>query len=55
MEAMLHSPYGSTVLGTGTVSIGSTPDNQLALSDASVGAHHAEIHPEGQGHSIIDL
>ncbi len=55
MEAMLHSPYGSTVLGTGTVSIGSTPDNQLALQDASVGAHHAEIRPEGQGHSIIDL
>jgi hypothetical protein len=55
MEAMLHSPNGSTVLGTGTVSIGTTPDNQLVLSDASVGAHHAEIRPEGQGHSIIDL
>jgi hypothetical protein len=55
MEAMLHSPNGSTVLGAGTVSIGTTPDNQLVLNDASVGAHHAEIRPEGQGHSIIDL
>jgi hypothetical protein len=55
MEAILHSPYGSTVLGMGTVSIGTTPDNQLVLSDASVGARHAEIRPEGQGHSIIDL
>ncbi|GHO90002.1 hypothetical protein KSF_000500 [Reticulibacter mediterranei] len=55
MEAMLHSPGGSTILGAGIISIGATPDNQLVLSDAGVGTHHAEIRPEGQGHSIIDL
>ena len=55
MEAMLHNPNGSMVLGSGTVSIGSTSDNQLILSDGSAGAHHAEIRSEGQGHSIIDL
>src|ERR1700730_11544408 len=55
MEAMLHNPNGSMILGSGTVSIGSTSDNQLILRDGSAGAHHAEIRSEGQGHSIIDL
>jgi hypothetical protein len=55
MEATLNSPFGRTILGTTAISVGSTSDNQLVLNDASVGSRHAEIRPEGQGYSIVDL
>ncbi len=55
MEATLSSPLGRTILGTNILTIGSAPDNQLVVKDDSVGPHHAEIHPQEQGHSITDL
>jgi hypothetical protein len=36
MGAILHSLSGPTVLGTMTIGIGRTPDNQLILHDANV-------------------
>jgi hypothetical protein len=55
MGAILHSPFGQTILGIAPVSIGSAPGNQLVLNDAGVEAHHAEIRPSGNDYSIVDL
>lgn len=55
MGAILHSPYGQTILGIAPVSIGKARGNQLIVNDASAEAHHAEIRPSGNVYSIVDL
>src|SRR5690348_14711022 len=55
MNAALRSPLGKTALDATVFTIGSSPDNQLVIDDVKVSAHHAEIRPEGQSHSITDL
>ena len=55
MEATLQSPFGRTILGTTTLTIGNTANNQLVLNDASVMAQHAILRPEGQGYNLTDL
>jgi hypothetical protein len=55
MNAALRGPLGKTPLEATVFTIGSSPDNQLVIDDMKVSAHHAEIRPEGQGHSITDL
>ncbi len=54
MEATLNGPFGQTMLGTGVVTLGRAPDNQLSLNDAQASSHHAEIRPEGQGYALVD-
>jgi predicted component of type VI protein secretion system len=55
MEAILNGPSGRITLGPGSLAIGRAADNQLLLNDAKASSHHAEIRPEGQGYSIVDL
>lgn len=55
MDAMLNGPQGRILLGSVTLTMGRAQDNQLVIHDAKVSAHHAEIHLEKHGHSIIDL
>ncbi len=55
MEASLISPLGRTVLGSTKLTIGRAADNNLVVTDPTVSSHHAEIRPEGQGYSIVDL
>ena len=55
MEAALIGPLGRIVLGTTKVTIGRAPDNTLVLGDSRVSSHHAEIRPEGQYFSLVDL
>ena len=55
MEATLDGPSGKTTLGPNALTIGRRPENQLLITDSQASGHHAEIRPEGQGYSIIDL
>jgi FHA domain/NTF2-like N-terminal transpeptidase domain len=55
MEAALNGPTGRISLGPGPLTIGRMPGSQLLLTDPQSSGHHAEIRPEGQGYSIIDL
>ena len=55
MAATLNGPDGQTVLGPTSLTIGRVPGNQLVVHDAKASSHHAEIRPDGQGYSIIDL
>src|SRR5260370_5114124 len=57
MEAALQGPAGRTALGTGVVTLGRAPDNQLVINDSKASSHHAEISQasDGQGYSITDL
>ena len=55
MEAALIGPLGRIVLGITKVTIGRAPDNTLVLGDSKVSSHHAEIRPEGQYYSLVDL
>ena len=55
MAATLNGPDGQTMLGPTLLTIGRAPDNQLVVNDAKASSHHAEIRPDGQGYSIIDL
>jgi predicted component of type VI protein secretion system len=55
MEATLNGPSGRTTLGPSNLTIGRTPDNQMVVNDARASSHHAEIRPNGQGYSIVDL
>src|SRR5437016_2203472 len=55
MGAILHSPYGQTILGIAPVSIGKALGNQLIVNDASAEDHHAEIRLSGNDYSIVDL
>ena len=55
MEVALIGPLGRIVLGITKVTIGRAPDNTLVLGDSNVSSHHAEIRPEGQYFSLVDL
>ena len=55
MEASLNGPLGRTVLGPTTATLGRAPDNTLVLNDPKASSHHAEIRPEGQYYSLVDL
>lgn len=55
MEAVLNGPNGRIMLGPMPLTIGRTPDNQLAVNDIKASSHHAEIRPDGQGYSITDM
>ena len=55
MKAVLNGPQGRTVLESTVFTIGSSPDNSLVIDTIKVSAHHAEIRPEEQGFSIVDL
>lgn len=55
MEAILNGPSGRTELGPTPLTIGRTADNQLVVNDPKASSHHAEVHLEGQGYSLIDL
>src|SRR5438094_8737035 len=55
MEATLNGPTGRTTLGPEILTIGRMPGNQLLITDSQSSGHHAEIRPEGQAYSIIDL
>lgn len=55
MEAALNGPTGRTVLGSTELKIGRAPDNQLVISDTKASGHHAEIRPDGDGYSIVDV
>jgi pSer/pThr/pTyr-binding forkhead associated (FHA) protein len=55
MGATLAGVSGRFELGTTRLSIGRAPDNQLVLTDTQVSGYHAEVLPEGEGYSIIDL
>jgi predicted component of type VI protein secretion system len=55
VEATLNGPFGRVTLGPGNLTIGRIADNQLVVSDAKASSHHAEIRPNGQGYSIVDV
>lgn len=57
MAATLRGPNGQSILEPTSYpyTIGRSPDNQLAVHDAKVSSHHAEIRFQGQGYEIIDL
>lgn len=55
MKIVLTSELGETILGSEKVTIGRGKENTLAISDLTVSRYHAEIRPEGQGYSLIDL
>ena len=55
MEAVLNGPTGRTVLGSTELKIGRAPDNQLVISDTKASGHHAEIRPDGDSYSIVDV
>jgi hypothetical protein len=55
MEMTIQGPFGRKVLGLVPLTIGKAQDNQLVITDPKVSAHHAEIHPAGQGYTITDL
>lgn len=55
MGAALAGVSGRIELGTTRLSIGRALDNQLVLADMQVSGYHAEVIPEGEGYSIIDL
>src|SRR5256885_6372454 len=55
MEAVLQGPAGRTTLGTGVVTLGRAPDNQIVINDSKASSHHAEIRFVGQDYTITDL
>src|ERR1051326_7368019 len=55
MDVALHGPSGRTLLGPSVLTIGRAQSNQLVISDPKASSRHAEIHPAGQGYTIIDL
>ncbi len=55
MEAALQGPAGRITLGTGVVTLGRAPDNQLVINDSKASSHHAEIRFVGQNYTITDL
>lgn len=55
MEAVLLGPLGRTPLGSGELTIGCDPDNQLVVTGIRTAAHHALIRPDSSGYAILDL
>lgn len=55
MEAALNSPYGRTMLGPGSTTIGRATDNQIVVNDPQASSHHAQVYPDGQGYLLVDV
>jgi len=55
MKAILNGAFGQIELGTTKLTIGRSATNQLVLNSSQISAYHAEIRPEGNEYSIIDL
>ncbi|MBE3560874.1 MAG: FHA domain-containing protein [Ktedonobacteraceae bacterium] len=55
MPAALQGPFGRVALDSPTFRLGRAPDNQLAVNDPKVSAHHAIIQLYGQSYSITDV
>ena len=55
MNATLNGPTGRISLSPAPMRVGRVPDNQLVVNDTQVSSHHAQIYPDGQGYSIVDL
>lgn len=55
MEAVLQGPTGRITLGTTVLTIGRVPGSGIEMTDPKSSGRHAEIRPEGQGYSIVDL
>ncbi|HLX58873.1 MAG TPA: FHA domain-containing protein [Ktedonobacteraceae bacterium] len=55
MEAVLLGPLGRTPLGSGELTIGCDPDNQLVVTGIRTAAHHALIRLDSSGYAILDL
>ena len=55
MDAILNGPGGVTQVGSGGITLGRTPENQVVVNDGKASSHHAEIRPSGQGFTITDL
>src|SRR6266852_4579714 len=55
MEAALQGTAGRTALGTGVVTLGRAPDNQLVINDSKASSHHAEIRFVGKDYTVTDL
>jgi serine/threonine protein kinase len=55
MEASLTGLQGRIVLGPSKLTIGRAADNNLVIKDGKVSSHHAELRPDGQFYSIVDL
>lgn len=55
MEASLVGPSGNIALTSSALTIGRAADNTLVVSDPQSSSHHAEIRPDAQGYSLVDL
>jgi FHA domain-containing protein len=55
VEAALNSPYGRTMLGPGSTTIGRAADNQIVVNDPQASSHHAQVYPDGQGYLLVDV
>lgn len=55
MVAVLQGPTGRTILGTAVLTIGRVPGSGIEMTDPQSSGRHAEIRPEGQSYSIVDL
>lgn len=54
--ALLELPDGSEFPLTSSVAkLGRHPDSSIVLSDPNASRHHAEIQPDGDGFTIVDL
>jgi hypothetical protein len=54
--AVLELPDGSEFPLTGSVAkLGRHPDSTIVLSDPNASRHHAEIQPDGDGYTLVDL
>jgi len=55
VKATLNGAFGRIDLGSGRLTIGRAPNNQILLNDSQVSGYHAEIFPQGERYFIIDL
>lgn len=55
MEAVLQGSTGRITLGTTVLTIGRIPGSDIEMTDPQSSGRHAEIRPEGQSYSIVDL
>ena len=55
LSAVLKGPQGSIELSSSTVSVGRSPANQLKVNDPDVSWFHAQICPQEQSHTVVDL
>jgi hypothetical protein len=53
--AILKGSQQSLGLGSSTVNIGRSPQNQLILNDPQTSKAHAQIYSQGQNHIVVDM